>query len=224
VETPPASPDAFQEAVAAWRKRVPVTEDELAQLTEELRDLAFNVAGITQADMVTQVYQALDSAIANGDSFDTFKANIADRLGESWSEDAQAPSLETVFRTNVQTAYNDGRDSIISNDAIKESHPYLRYDAILDDRTSDICAELNDTTLPQDDEFWDSHRPPMHFNCRCILTPITQDDGDRDGVDKQGPAIEADDGFGGRASSWQPDPKDYPDEIQGILDRRLSDG
>lgn len=38
------SVDAFQEAVAWWRARVPVTDEEFQQLTEDLQPLAFRVS------------------------------------------------------------------------------------------------------------------------------------------------------------------------------------
>lgn len=219
---PAASPDAFKEALDAFRRLVPMTDAEYGALSEELKPLAFTIANVSQADIVTAVYEAIDSAINNGDSFDTFKSNITDSLGSSWSEEDDAPSLETTFRTSVLQAYNDGRDEIISSDDVQESHPYLRYDAIEDGAcTSKVCPDLNGTTLPQDDGFWDSHRPPMHFNCRCILTPLTGEDAARGGVTDTPPSAQADEGFGKRAETFEPDLSKYPQEIQDILRRRL---
>lgn len=216
---PSASPDAFAEAVAAWRKRIPVTDEELAQLTEELRPFAFTVASTTQADMVQQVYEALDTAIAQGTTFEDFKEDISNRLGDSWSEASEAPSLETVFRTNVLTAYNDGRDEII--DSAKETHEYLRFDAIHDDRTTEECLALNGTILPVDDSFWDTHRPPIHFNCRSILTPLRLEDAEKEGISDKAPDVDPDDGFGERSRDWSPDAKDYTPEIRSLLERRI---
>lgn len=217
----PASPDQFQEAVAYWRSRVPVTDEEFQQLTDDLKPLAFRVAAAAQADMVTQVYQALDSAIANGDSFDTFKDDIADRLGDSWTDDA--PSLENTFRTNVMTAYSAGRYEIASDPDVRESHPMARYDVIEDGRTCEICEPLNAVVRPQED--WTGTTPPLHYQCRCILTPITEEDAQKEGIADKIPDTGVLDGFGNpeRGQAWEPDVSAYPEDIQSILNRRLGD-
>ena len=56
----------------------------------------------------------------------------------------------------------------------KTNFPYLRYSAIIDGRTSDICEPLNGVTLPVDDPLWDEYTPLNHFNCRCILEQVDQ--------------------------------------------------
>lgn len=32
-----------------------------------------------------------------------------------------------------------------------------------------ICSELDGTTLPIDDPFWDTFYPPNHYNCMCVV-------------------------------------------------------
>ena len=215
------SVDAFKEAVAWWRARVPVTDEEFQQLTEDLQPLAFRVSAATEADMVTQVYQAIDSAIANGDSFETFKENITDQLGESWADDA--PSLETTFRTNVMSAYSAGRYEIASDPDVRETHPMSRYDVIEDDRTCDICAPLDGVIRPAEE--WTGKIPPLHYNCRCILTPLTDDDAQKEGMASSIPDTDVDEGFGNpeRGTAWTTDVSSYPPEIQSLLERRISD-
>ena len=45
-----------------------------------------------------------------------------------------------------------------------------QYSAILDDVTSEICGNLHGLTFPKGE----SPVPPMHFNCRSVLVPITR--------------------------------------------------
>lgn len=54
----------------------------------------------------------------------------------------------------------------------KELFPYLKYVAVMDANTSDICAPLNDVVLPVDDPLWNSYSPLNHFNCRCVLEQL----------------------------------------------------
>ncbi len=47
--------------------------------------------------------------------------------------------------------------------------PYLEFDAVMDNRTSEICRPLNGTTLPSSDPFWNMYYPPNHFGCRSTV-------------------------------------------------------
>jgi hypothetical protein len=98
-----------------------------------------------------------------------------------------------------------------------------RYDAIEDDRLCDICEPLNGVIRPADE--WTGKVPPLHYQCRCILTPLTDDDAQKEGVADKLPDVEPLEGFGNpeRGQAWQPDVDSYPPEIRDLLDRRISD-
>lgn len=216
----PPSVDAFEQAVAYWRALVPVTDAEFQQLADDLKPLAFRVAAGAQADLVTQVYEALDSAIADGTTFEDFQDDVSERLGDSWGEAEGAPSLENTFRTSVMTAYAGGRYEIM--DQARESHPMSRFDVIEDSRLCDICEPLDGVIRPADE--WTGKTPPLHYQCRCILTPLTEDDAQKEGVADKVPDTDVGEGFGNpeRGQNWEPDVSAYPAPIQDILGRRLS--
>lgn len=54
-------------------------------------------------------------------------------------------------------------------EANKEALPLLRYSAVMDPNTSEICAPLNGIVAPVDDKIWNRIAPLNHFNCRCVL-------------------------------------------------------
>lgn len=56
----------------------------------------------------------------------------------------------------------------------KKDLPFLQYSIVNDDRTSDVCLELDGVTLPVDDAFWDKNTPQNHFNCRCVLIQLDE--------------------------------------------------
>lgn len=56
----------------------------------------------------------------------------------------------------------------------KDVMPFLRYSAIIDANTSDICAPLDGLVAKVDDPIWNSVAPLNHFNCRCVL--LQEDD------------------------------------------------
>ena len=58
----------------------------------------------------------------------------------------------------------------------KDVLPLLRYSAVIDENTSDICEPLDGITLPVDDPFWDTHMPLNHYNCRCLVEQLSEGD------------------------------------------------
>jgi SPP1 gp7 family putative phage head morphogenesis protein len=218
-------PDRFEEAIRQFRKRVPISDEAWEALTEAEREFAFKVSGVAQADLVSDAWVEIDRAISEGTTLDDFKAAVGDRLEEAWGG-ADPTRLETAFRTNTQSAYNAGRHEILDHPAVKKARPFLRFDGVDDARQSEICAALDGTVRPADDPFWDSHHPPLHFNCRSILTPLSDEEADDEGIDDKGPDVEPDEGFGSPPTvggDWQPDPKDYPAPIADILRGKLDE-
>lgn len=219
---PPADPGQFHEAIKAFRKRVPMTDDEFDELDEQQRERAFTVAGLMQADLVGEVYEAIDDAIEHGETLDDFKARVGDMLSEQWGGE-DPPRLEMVFRTNVNSAYNAGRYAVFSAPAVKEARPYFRFEVIDDDRLDDECGDLAGTVLPQDDSFWDDHVPPLHPNCRCSFSAVSAEEAGEndDAIDTEAPdAEDAAEGFGGRpdrGDDWQPDLDRFPSAISDVL-------
>lgn len=59
----------------------------------------------------------------------------------------------------------------------KDVLPMLRYSAVLDANTSDICAPLDGIIAPVDDKIWNTITPLNHYNCRCVL--LQEDEGER---------------------------------------------
>lgn len=221
----PATPVKFREAVAAWRKRDPMPKDEYDALDADARDRAWTVAAAAQADLVTDVWEAIDSAIEDGTTLEDFQEAIGAQLAEAWGG-ANPARVENIFRTNISSAYNQGRYSVFTAPAVKESHPYWRFDVIDDDRLDDVCADCGGVILPQDDPWWDDHLPPLHPQCRCSFTAISAEEAG-ESVDEEGPDSAAADGFGEapdeEGEDWEPDSGDYPaavgDILEGVLDR-----
>ncbi len=162
----------FEEAVEFMKEKLSLTPEEFYSLDAKARFRAFTVAKLTGLDAIERVKEKLPKAIEEGK---TLKEWI-EELGEDGILQAVGFHqsnpwyLETVFRTNVSTAYNAGRlmQFARSKDRIK----LLEYVAIDDNRTTPICRRLDGTKLPPDDPFWATYTPPNHFNCRSTVRAI----------------------------------------------------
>lgn len=91
---------------------------------------------------------------------------VLDILDEEGLPDAMT-SLERYARTKFTDVMNRGRLASFEDSGVVAAY---QFSAILDDRTSEICAGLHGKIFNAGDE----PVPPMHFNCRSLLVPITK--------------------------------------------------
>lgn len=175
---PSAKLDRFEEAVAWFRARVPLTDRQLRAMDRRAEQRAFRVADVNQVRVTESVFKAIDRAIADGTTFDDFKREVGAKLRDEWQGTVSNPSwrMETIFRTNVQTAYSAGRVREFSEPDMLVMRPYWAFDATLDLRTTDVCRQCNGTILPASAAWWATHTPPLHFNCRSALRSLTKAD------------------------------------------------
>lgn len=140
-----------------------------AELVSQLRD---NVYIFSAAKTMQQV-EAMQEIITKGGEivpYSEFREEALKVFGEyneTW--------LETEYNTALGMAENARKWSDVQEN--KETFPYLKYVAVMDANTSEICAPLDGTILPVDDPFWDEFAPLNHFNCRCIIEQLTDANG-----------------------------------------------
>ena len=152
---------------------------------------AFTVAKMMDADLLKTVQVKLQQALENGESFGTFsKALIPQLQAAGWwgkkdivdpltglitkAQLGSASRLETIFRSNIQSAYSVGQWDNIQQ--AKRTAPYLMYDAVDDGRTRPEHAARDGEVHEVDSVFWQSHFPPNGWNCRCGVIQLDKDD------------------------------------------------
>lgn len=154
-------------------------------------DAAFTVAKMLDVDLLSDVRDAVDAAIANGETLGEFSKKLQPELAKKgwWGrgelldpldgvvKEVQLGSprrLQTIFRVNMQMAY--AAADRIRYEETKESAPYLMYDAVDDNRVRPQHRAWDGTVLPGDDPWWHSHNPPNGYNCRCGTIQLSTDD------------------------------------------------
>jgi SPP1 gp7 family putative phage head morphogenesis protein len=222
---PPADPDRYDEAVAAFRRRLNLSDVEFADIVAQEEARASVAAAMLQGRLVQQAIDGLERAIADGTTLEEFERDAGEALAEKWGG-ADPARMESLFRTTVMQAYNDGRADIFADPDVRKARPYLRFDAVGDARTSDICDALDGTLLPADDPFWRTHSPPLHPNCRSILTPLTEEEAGEEGVTVGKPDTgdaEPAEGFGERVDpeNWEPDLSSFDPAVRDVVGERI---
>ena len=217
-----ANPTNPEQAIAWFRTRLPLPDPAYRTLSEEARRRAFFVAGLAQLDLVQEALDALDAALAKGETFEQFKPRLSERIQRAWGG-ASAHRLRTIFDTNLQSAYGAGRWK--AADELRQERPYWGLSVVLDGRTSRICLNLAGVVLPADHPFWDMHIPPLHYRCRTAL--VTYSAAQAEGRITQRPPEQPPlEGFGrppGR-EAWSPQPRDYHPELWRAYLRALGQG
>jgi len=165
----------FEEAVEFMKEKLSLTPEEFYRLDAKARFRAFTVAKLTGLDAIERVKEKLIKAIEEGKTLKEWIEELGeDGILKAVGFHRQNPwYLETVFRTNISTAYNAGR--LMQIQRSKDKIKYLEYIAIDDSRTTPICRRLDRTKLPADDPFWATYTPPNHFNCRSTVRAIFRD-------------------------------------------------
>lgn len=161
------TPLPFDEAIKFLKARVSLTKAEWAALEPKLAFRAFTMAKLTQCDYIEAVRGRLVSALETGEGFDQLWGDVK-AIAESDGSTVKPGYWETVYRTNVQTAYNAGRRMQFDRDPPSA----LALMVLEDERTSAICRPLAGLVLPYNHPFWEDHWPPFHFNCRTTVRGI----------------------------------------------------
>jgi SPP1 gp7 family putative phage head morphogenesis protein len=142
---------------------------------------AFTVAGVMKVDVLQDIRGTLTEALKNGETLETFKKKLTPILqqkgwmgsgyvsdsatGEIHGKRLTPRRLDTIYQTNMQSAYMAGRFKAQLANA--EAHPYWEYVAVLDNRTRPAHRALSGRIFRYDDPFWQSFYPPNGWNCRC---------------------------------------------------------
>ncbi|PCJ57859.1 MAG: phage head morphogenesis protein [Rhodospirillaceae bacterium] len=185
------APLAPKEAVKFFRKKGLAVGFDWRDVWKEEHAAAFTVAKAMRVDILEDIRGAVDTAIAKGVTFNKFKKNLRPVLqAKGWwgrkelidpldgtAKLVQLGSdrrLKTIFDTNLRMSYAAGRWERAQR--VKKTRPWLRYIAVLDDRTRPQHRDWHGIVRPIDDGFWQTHTPPNGWKCRCSFQQLSDRD------------------------------------------------
>lgn len=139
------------------------------QLLDILKAESFKVVGDYSTDITKKarniILQGMKDGLGEGDIVSLLRDELS-QYTERW--------LATVIRTKTTEIYNDGRKSFWDSDQFSNQViEAYQFSAILDDRTTDVCRELDGKIFDRGD-FLNTITPPLHLNCRSLLVPVTR--------------------------------------------------
>ncbi len=184
---------AYDEAVRLLTDRLLVSESDLNALTTRYAGIAQSVTGELGSVLEREVQAAIADSVAQGLGARDGALAISRAFDAAGVTPDNPYLFETLYRTQLQTAYSAGRWQANEDPAIQEILWGYEYVAVMDDRTTDLCSELDGQRHAKDDGFWSRFTPPNHHNCRSQIIEIFVDD--RLAVPTAIPLVQPADGF-----------------------------
>ena len=167
-------PFAYQ--VAAFRLRLAQMQGtaKWTDVWQAEHDRAFMVAGAMKAELLAGLAAAVDKAVSQGTSLETFrkdfrkvvaehgwpgKAGLGTKGGEAWR-------TRLIYRTNLSTSYAAGRLAQL----VEAKYPLwvYRHGASVEPRVQHLAWD--GLVLPAEHPFFATHAPPNGWGCTCYLT------------------------------------------------------
>lgn len=157
----------FNEAIKYFMNKIPNVYERFEAISDKYISNNFWIKKITDLELTKKVKKSLEVALNEGKTLEYWKKNIDLKGMSDWY-------LETVFRTNIGSAYSAGRYEQQMNGI--SDFPYWLFDAVMDNRTSELCSELDGKIYRADNPIWQKIYPPLHYNCRSDVIALSKYD------------------------------------------------
>lgn len=158
----------FDEAIAFLRNKLSIPTATWTELWKAMHTRAFTVAGALKSDLLEDLREAVDKAIAEGTTLETFRQDF-DRIVEKtgWSYKGERGwRTRTILETNIRTSYAAGRWKQMTDPDVVKTRPYLIYrhgDSVV---PRPLHLSWDGLVLPPDDPWWKEHYPPNGWGCK----------------------------------------------------------
>lgn len=174
----------FAEQIAFFRSKLNLPTETWLDIWQAEHDRAFVVAGAMKADLLADLRNAVDKAIATGTTLETFRKDfkriVAERGWTGWAGEGtrggEAWRTRVIYETNLRTSYAAGRYGQLTDPALLAVRPYWRYvhsDSVLTPRPLHKAWGDSRLTLRHDNPFWRTHYPPNGWGCRCRVVAVS---------------------------------------------------
>lgn len=175
----------FDDAIKYFIDVERVGYDFINEVQSEVYDNFRYILDNTNLEVQLKLLNNIQKNLLVGGTFDEWLKNSKNEI-EKIGLGKSGSYFETVYRTNMQTAYSVGQYK--AQTKIKDSHPYWLYDGVIDGREQDHTRRYDGKIWKATDPIWNSIYPPNDYNCRCNVIPITKDDLEEMGEDIQNPS------------------------------------
>lgn len=169
----------FDDALLKLKKKGIISPAAFKAASAEVKAVTFSVQRIERLNALIALKEKLLYFIDTGLSFRDFKKAVPAIFEANGVTPLKPHHLETVFRTNLGSAYNTARFEASTADPNVEM---LTYIGVEDHRLTDICRPFINQTYRKDDPIWNIIKPLNHHRCRCGIRSVTKGYAKRNGI------------------------------------------
>lgn len=169
------SASAKEELVKLNAPGIKKFQSELVDLFEEsLGETSFYITGVESERILNRSKQIMLTGIERGATAQSVIFDLEKFLEKDY--DFTSARVETIVRTNTIKSYNYGRRKQFEAPELKGFVVAYQFSAIIDQRTTKVCDSLDQNIYNVGDPYIERITPPVHFQCRSLLIPITEDE------------------------------------------------
>lgn len=150
---------------------------------------SFTVAKAMQTDILKDIREAVDQALAEGKTYQQFQKELKPFLEKKgwWGKQRMVDPLDgkeklvqlgsprrlrVIYETNMRTARTAGQWERIQK--TKAALPYLLYTLGPSMEHRPEHVGFHGLLLPVDDDFWKTHMPPNGWGCKCRVRQVSK--------------------------------------------------
>jgi SPP1 gp7 family putative phage head morphogenesis protein len=188
-------------AIRRQRNPTGMTRAAFDRLKQQYTMQAFTIAGVSDVRLIERIQGELVGVLERGGTERDFRNAINALTDDAGMDRLAELHVNTVFQTNVHTAYANGRFEQMKDPAVTAALPYWKYVTVGDGRVRPEHAAMDGFVARHDDPIWRRWYPPAGYNCRCTVVPALKSEApeNADIPGAQRVTAQPDHGFGGHA-------------------------
>lgn len=166
----------FEQQVRYFEKKLNLPTNSYLDVLGEEHDYFFMVAGANRNEVLLAFREAVDDAIARGETLEGFRQRFDEIVARTGWDYKGGRNWRTriIYDTNVYAAYNRGR--LQQHLDLADVMPYWEYHHHDNAHPRQEHIDLDGTILPANDPFWRYYYPIKAYGCHCTVTAHDEDD------------------------------------------------
>lgn len=166
----------FEEQAKYFEKKLNLKTNSYLDVLGEEHDYYFVVAGANRNEVLVEFRKAVDEAIHNGETLESFRKRFDDIVSNTGWEYKGGRNWRSriIYDTNVYGAYNRGR--LQQHIELSDVMPYWEYQHNPNAHPRPNHVAMDGIIRPANDPFWRYYYPIKAYGCHC--TVIAHDDDD----------------------------------------------
>ena len=166
----------FENQVKYFEKKLNLPTNSYLDVLGDEHDYFFMVAGANRNEVLLAFREAVDDAIANGETLEGFRKRFDEIVARTgWDyKGGRNWRARIIYDTNVYAAYNRGR--LQQHLELADVMPYWEYHHHDNAHPRQEHIDLDGTILPVSAPFWCYYYPIKAYGCHCTVTAHDEDD------------------------------------------------